>query len=512
MTACETLFSDAQLAVAREELVFGYDTQRFPFDELFRRMFQLEDGNLQLSQLHTMELCEERAPLSLALLHGFKVAGRKCPAKWNKALARKKDRLRKFVASKAYRDFHEVFLDFVRQVIVPLIGDKYGLVFQDPPTFRVQLPSNTPIGKAHKDSDYASHVDTEINIWVPVTNVWGQNTLQTESEPGLGDFHPLEARYGEAVRFWGNQCTHFTVPNSTDHTRVSFDFRVIPRSRYTHAFRGYIGDYPTASTRGPHEAEGEAIFQFVQHVLCLRMASQDISCDTSKALADAAQLGCITALGACFFFGIAPHSTNRSYAEHLWGIAASHGDPAALTGLAMCEWQVEASGDGRDPSNPFRRWRRAARKGDAAACCSLVSIIFGDSSGRAAGCDTRPEGSAMLRGEIGDSRCGREEQRDAREGISREIIKEWLACAERGGHQPCLDPYRPRMRRILGCSVEEGQGDVGLGTHSGTLPAGVDQAEENAAMEITKGRFCWVGWRSAGGPEWGWVKCVPGAS
>jgi len=65
---------------------------------------------------------------------------------------------------------------------------------QDPPTFRVQLPSSTPIGKVHKDSDYESHVDTEINIWVPVTNVWGANTLHTESSPNLGDFHPLEAR------------------------------------------------------------------------------------------------------------------------------------------------------------------------------------------------------------------------------------------------------------------------------------------------------------------------------
>lgn len=70
-----------------------------------------------------------------------------------------------------------------------------ALCLQDPPTFRVQIPSNSPIGKVHKDSDYESHVDTEINIWVPVTNVWGANTLHVESSPDRRDFHPLEARY-----------------------------------------------------------------------------------------------------------------------------------------------------------------------------------------------------------------------------------------------------------------------------------------------------------------------------
>ena len=30
------------------------------------------------------------------------------------------------------------------------------------------------------------------------------------------------------IRFWGHSCSHYTVPNDTDHTRVSIDFRVIP--------------------------------------------------------------------------------------------------------------------------------------------------------------------------------------------------------------------------------------------------------------------------------------------
>lgn len=52
--------------------------------------------------------------------------------------------------------------------------------------------------------------------------------LCQESEPGRGDFHPLECSYGQFVRFWGNQCQHYTVPNDTDHTRMTIDFRIIP--------------------------------------------------------------------------------------------------------------------------------------------------------------------------------------------------------------------------------------------------------------------------------------------
>lgn len=64
--------------------------------------------------------------------------------------------------------------------------------------------------------------------WVPLTHVWGANSLWIESAPGLADFRPVEACCGQAVRFYGNRCAHFTVPNTSDGARVSFDFRVLP--------------------------------------------------------------------------------------------------------------------------------------------------------------------------------------------------------------------------------------------------------------------------------------------
>mmetsp|Transcript_88034 Transcript_88034/g.234072 ORF Transcript_88034/g.234072 Transcript_88034/m.234072 type:complete len:165 (+) Transcript_88034:130-624(+) len=157
------------LGELRKELIVSYDTTKFPFRELFHQMFQLGEG-IELCSLHNMEL-PERAPISLALMHGFTVAGYKCPKSWNKARSRKKERLKKFVASRAFQNFQSTFNLFVNEVIVPLIGDAAGVVYQNPPTFRVQVPSKSPMGKPHRDADYDCHVDTEINIWVPMTKV-----------------------------------------------------------------------------------------------------------------------------------------------------------------------------------------------------------------------------------------------------------------------------------------------------------------------------------------------------
>ena len=39
---------------------------------------------------------------------------------------------------------------------------------------------------------------------------------------------PLEGSWGDVHRFYGNTLMHWTVPNTTDTTRVSLDFRAVP--------------------------------------------------------------------------------------------------------------------------------------------------------------------------------------------------------------------------------------------------------------------------------------------
>ena len=83
-----------------------------------------------------------------------------------------------------------------------------------------------------------------MNIWIPVTPTYGSNTLYAESSPGANDFEPFVCQPGEAVKFWGNQCLHHTVPNTETATRISFDLRVIQKSKYNTKFVDRRGKVP----------------------------------------------------------------------------------------------------------------------------------------------------------------------------------------------------------------------------------------------------------------------------
>ena len=133
---------------------------------------------------------------------------------------------------KAHHAFNEAYLNLLREVVLPEIADPRGLLFQRRPTFRCHVAGGgEATGVAHRDVDNG-HPPAEINYWLPLTRVGGSNSLYTESSPGRADFAPFDAEYGEMLRFWGAECMHYTVPNETARTRVSFDFRVVPRSCY----------------------------------------------------------------------------------------------------------------------------------------------------------------------------------------------------------------------------------------------------------------------------------------
>ena len=53
-----------------------------------------------------------------------------------------------------------------------------------------------------------------------------------ETEEDKGDYQEIQANYGECVEWSATKLTHGNKQNKTLVTRVSFDFRVIPKSRY----------------------------------------------------------------------------------------------------------------------------------------------------------------------------------------------------------------------------------------------------------------------------------------
>ena len=130
--------------------------------------------------------------------------------------------------------FNDVYLKFLKDKIKPRFNVE--IVYQNIPTFRVHLPGNISVGEFHKDKHYrdekwANQV-RELNYFLPLTKAYGTNTIWAETEEDLGDYREIRADYGECVEWCATKLTHGNKQNITRNTRVSFDFRVIPKSRY----------------------------------------------------------------------------------------------------------------------------------------------------------------------------------------------------------------------------------------------------------------------------------------
>lgn len=114
------------------------------------------------------------------------------------------------------------------------------LHYQSFPCVRVIQPGEFSLGP-HCDAAYGHHAAI-VNIVVPLTPDAGAAALYVESGPGCEDWHPVNGGPGTFTRFHGAHCLHWTSENSTPHTRVSLDFRIIPGSCWGHDGRGGDAD------------------------------------------------------------------------------------------------------------------------------------------------------------------------------------------------------------------------------------------------------------------------------
>lgn len=240
----------AWLEALRAERILRYDALAFPFTHLLEALFETTN----LAGLHREDLRPDRPPLCPTLFRAYTNAGIKRPGAWRQSTKREAKYVKRFRESEPYQRFIAVYRSFVLEFVVPLLGQG-ELIYQCPPTMRCQMPSPVAACSPHRDSDYAAHHGAEINFWLPVTRAWGSNTLQVESEPGKADFHPLELGPGEVAIFNGSRCLHYTEANRTDSVRVSFDFRVIPRSLLG------TGGCPRL-TEKRHQTRGAATYQY----------------------------------------------------------------------------------------------------------------------------------------------------------------------------------------------------------------------------------------------------------
>lgn len=132
-------------------------------------------------------------------------------------------RLRKLMQDLPDHDpFYRLYNAFVIEVIGAAFQPK--LSYSMHPKMRVHLAGTPSVSKWHRDVDITCRPD-QINVWLPFTDTYDSNTLWVESDYGNGDYHPVSVRYGQALVFDGGYLSHGTIPNATNHTRVSIDFR-----------------------------------------------------------------------------------------------------------------------------------------------------------------------------------------------------------------------------------------------------------------------------------------------
>eukprot|EP00965_Chrysotila_dentata_P210115 6185696-Pleurochrysis_carterae.AAC.5 len=213
----------------RAEIVFEYDTGAHQLADLISHVLECASEE-PLSKLHLRTILPDDPPLCPTLHHAFRLAGRKVPKSWRAVMGTGRNRriIARLVASEPYKRWLKGYDNWVRTVILPLIGESF--YYQRPPTLRIAMPSHAATIGVHRDADYHGHHRGEINFWCPLVDVHDSNTLWLESAPGKGDFAPRQLRAGSCLRFNGYLCRHYTQPNQTSNTRVSFDLRCIPLS------------------------------------------------------------------------------------------------------------------------------------------------------------------------------------------------------------------------------------------------------------------------------------------
>ncbi len=99
------------------------------------------------------------------------------------------------------------------------------------PSFRCHLVGAGTVSAFHRDGDPKFGVTPGvINGWVPLTAVGGDNSIYIETELGSEDYQPVTLRPGQILIFDAYHLKHGSYGNTTKTTRISFDFRFLPRN------------------------------------------------------------------------------------------------------------------------------------------------------------------------------------------------------------------------------------------------------------------------------------------
>lgn len=232
---------------------FRYDTASFDWDSAIRRVL-VEKGIASAEKVRSLA--------SLSNLHEI------LSDDW---MTLEESELNK--ASIAFYEVGPELEALYRRFIKEAVADRLGepVWWQQTPTIRFHFPRQKGFDwKVRYHTDIMlGHPPQEINVWIALTRTYGSNSMRiADLEASYGilkgldfDFEkfaekvqyddalaetcarvtePLTLEYGEFIAF-DPRCIHATQNNLTEHTRISLDLRVLPRTeqeRMRFVYRG----------------------------------------------------------------------------------------------------------------------------------------------------------------------------------------------------------------------------------------------------------------------------------
>lgn len=102
------------------------------------------------------------------------------------------------------------------------------------PTIRFHFPNNISVFEFHRDANY-SHPIGEINCFYALNECKNTSALHVEKNLGFEDYSPLNLQSGEYALLNTSIYKHGDFLNKTNKTRVSMDFRFIPKKHLKNA-------------------------------------------------------------------------------------------------------------------------------------------------------------------------------------------------------------------------------------------------------------------------------------
>ena len=186
----------------KHSIIINYDTESYPFEKVLAALFKVPE----LNRLHHYWQMKSAKP---AISYDDNLLLR------NKMQQLPDDCL-----------FYKIYHRWIAEVLSPHYARE--LTYSAHPKMRVHLAGTGSVSNYHRDVDVTKR-ESQINCYLPFTDVYDTNTLWCETDYDAKDYQPINLKYGQALLWDGGYLKHGTIKNETGCTRVSCDFRFQPK-------------------------------------------------------------------------------------------------------------------------------------------------------------------------------------------------------------------------------------------------------------------------------------------